>query len=137
LRPISPTTGAASSATARSGRTARAATSSCAFCPCSTTCDGRALRSTAQAATVRSALRGLDEVLSAAGVRESVKVGEPFDPATCEAIGEEPGDGVAPGHVTSVLQPGYRLGERVLRAALVRVASAGPEPAPADSEGGS
>ena len=91
----------------------------------------------ALAAGLDMVLRGLDEVLSAAGVRESVKVGEPFDPATCEAIGEEPGDGVAPGYVTSVLQPGYRLGERVLRAALVRVASAGPEPAPADPEGGS
>ncbi len=69
-------------------------------------------------------LRGLDDVLAAAGLHESVRVGDPFDPTTCEAIGEEATDDVAPGRVSAVLQAGYRIGERVLRPALVRVAAA-------------
>jgi molecular chaperone GrpE len=95
----------------------------------------------ALAAGLDMVLRGLDEALMGVGLRESVRVGEPFDPATCEAIGEEATDAVAPGHVSAVLQPGYRLGERVLRAALVRVAAApqgaAPEGAAAEGNGGS
>lgn len=89
--------------------------------------DGAAPAVGALVAGLDMVLRGLDEALAAVGVRESVAVGDAFDPTTCEAIGEEADAGVPPGHVSSVLQPGYRLGERVLRAALVRVAASGGE----------
>jgi molecular chaperone GrpE len=69
-------------------------------------------------------IRGLDEALMAVGLTESVAVGDAFDPVLCEAIGQEERDDIEPGHVSEVLQSGYRLGERVLRPALVRVATA-------------
>jgi molecular chaperone GrpE len=39
-----------------------------------------------------------------------------------EAIGEDADTDVESGHISSILQKGYRVGERVLRPALVRVA---------------
>ena len=77
-------------------------------------------------------LRGLDETLQAIGLEDSVRVGDLFDPKLGEALGEEATEAVMPGHVSDVLQPGYRLGERVLRPALVRVATA-PSPARDDA----
>ncbi len=48
--------------------------------------------------------------------------GDPFDPYLHEAIAAEPSDEVASGHIIEVLRKGYRVGDRVLRPALVRVA---------------
>lgn len=56
--------------------------------------------------------------------RIEVKVGEPFDPKLHDAVAHVPGEGVEAGHVSNVTQQGYRLGERVLRAAKVTVAPA-------------
>lgn len=89
---------------------------------------------TALAAGLDMVVRSLDEALASVGVTESVRVGDPFDPATCEALGEEVRDDFAPGSVSAVLLPGYRLGGRVLRPALVRVAAA-PAPQAAAEEG--
>ena len=50
--------------------------------------------------------------------------GEAFDPNQHQAVARQPSD-QAPGTVLEVLQPGYVLGERTLRAAMVLV-SAGP-----------
>lgn len=51
-------------------------------------------------------------------------VGHPFDPHRHEAVGmDDSVDGIASGHVTVTLQKGYLCGERILRPALVRVAS--------------
>lgn len=49
-------------------------------------------------------------------------VGDPFDPEQHEAMAMAPGEGVAPNTVLSVLEPGYALNGRVLRAAMVTVA---------------
>ncbi|MGA1658854.1 MAG: nucleotide exchange factor GrpE [Burkholderiaceae bacterium] len=53
--------------------------------------------------------------------------GEKFDPNRHQAVsmvdGAQADPPVAPGHVVSVLQKGYLIGERVLRPALVAVAS--------------
>jgi molecular chaperone GrpE len=49
--------------------------------------------------------------------------GEPFDPHVHEAIAQQPADGVAAGTVIEVYQSGYRLGDEILRAAKVVVAS--------------
>jgi len=48
--------------------------------------------------------------------------GKPFDPALHEALTWEESDAVAEGHVIEQIQPGYKLHDRVLRPALVRVA---------------
>ncbi len=47
--------------------------------------------------------------------------GKPFDPNLHEAIGQQESD-AAPGTVVSVLQRGYKIGDRLLRPALVVVA---------------
>ena len=53
-----------------------------------------------------------------------VPVGEKFDPHRHQAISAVPApDGIAPNHVVAVLQSGWMLADRVLRPALVTVAS--------------
>ncbi len=49
--------------------------------------------------------------------------GEMFDPNFHEAIMQEESDEHESGQIISVLQKGYRIGERVLRPALVKVAA--------------
>lgn len=51
-------------------------------------------------------------------------VGEPFDPTVHEAVQHEPADGSGPtvAVVSAVLRRGYRIGDRLLRPALVTVA---------------
>jgi molecular chaperone GrpE len=48
--------------------------------------------------------------------------GQAFDPALHEALSHEESQGHGEGHVIEVVKRGYRMGERVLRPALVRVA---------------
>jgi len=65
--------------------------------------------------------REFHRALEREGLVATGAVGEPFDRTAHEAVGEEPVDGVAPGHVSRVVQPGYKLGDRVLRFAKVAV----------------
>ena len=67
-------------------------------------------------------VREFDNALAALGVTPIAAVGEPFDPAVHEAIGGEESDEVTVDTVGAELQRGYRLHDRVLRPALVRVA---------------
>lgn len=60
------------------------------------------------------------------GVERVEAAGQPFDPTLHESIQYEPSDEVPAGHVLKELQPGYRMGEILLRPALV-VVSKGPE----------
>lgn len=69
----------------------------------------------------------LNEVLAEMGIVPIVAVGEPFDPHFHEAVAVEQNAGVAPNTVTSELLRGYRVGDKVIRAAMVRVAVAGPQ----------
>ncbi len=73
-------------------------------------------------------LRITDRELHAALERHGVKridpKGEKFDPNLHQAVAQAPGD-VPSGHVLDVVQPGFVIGERVLRAAMV-VVSTGP-----------
>ncbi|NOZ06498.1 MAG: nucleotide exchange factor GrpE [Chloroflexi bacterium] len=55
--------------------------------------------------------------------------GKPFDPALHEALTWEESDAVAEGHIIEQIQPGYKLHDRVLRPALVRVAKTISRPA--------
>lgn len=71
-------------------------------------------------AMIHSQLRG---TLERVGIAEINAHGEPFDPHLHEAVDREEGEG-AP-HVVAVLQTGYKLHERVIRPALVKV---GPRP---------
>ncbi|MCL4239259.1 MAG: nucleotide exchange factor GrpE [Anaerolineae bacterium] len=67
-------------------------------------------------------LRKLERFLADEGVVEIEALGQPFDPVFHEAIGVDAEADAESGTITQVLQRGYRLGERVLRPAMVRVA---------------
>lgn len=66
-------------------------------------------------------IREFDAALERIGVAPVPGEGAPFDPAVHEAIGGEEAD-VDHDTVSAVLLPGYRLHDRLLRPALVRVA---------------
>jgi molecular chaperone GrpE len=75
-------------------------------------------------AGVKLVLDQFEHVLAAHGVSAIDAVGQAFDPNLHEAMGNDLRDDVAPGTVTEELVKGYRLGERLLRASVVRVAKA-------------
>lgn len=66
------------------------------------------------------------DILRRFGVTPTPALGRPFDPMLDEAVAQEPGADSAPGTVVRVLEPGYRLHERVLRPARVVVAAPPP-----------
>ena len=55
------------------------------------------------------------------GLRHIGQVGEPFDPQVHEAIVQIPTAGATANTVADVIEPGYALGERLIRAAKVAV----------------
>ncbi|WFU04589.1 nucleotide exchange factor GrpE (plasmid) [Rhizobium sp. CB3171] len=61
------------------------------------------------------------------GVKKLVPEGEKFDPNFHQAMFEVPSPEVPAGTVVQVVQPGYTIGDRVLRPAMVGVAKGGPE----------
>jgi molecular chaperone GrpE len=67
--------------------------------------------------------RKLVSALESEGVTPILAVDQPFDPRLHEAVSMEPTDQVAEGTVTRELQKGYQLRDRVLRPALVVVAT--------------
>jgi molecular chaperone GrpE len=67
-------------------------------------------------------VREFENALANLGVTPIDAVGQPFDPAVHEALGGEESDSVDVDTVDAELQRGYRLHDRVLRPALVRVA---------------
>ena len=76
--------------------------------------------------------RDLLKTLERHGVRRLEPQGQKFDPHLHQAMFEVPQPEVPAGTVVQVVQPGYVIGDRVLRPALVGVAKGGPkEPAPA------
>jgi molecular chaperone GrpE len=75
--------------------------------------------------------RELNKVLEKHGVRKLEPHGEKFDPHLHQAMYEVPDASVPTGSVVQVIQPGYVIGERVLRPALVAVAKGGPRVQPA------
>jgi molecular chaperone GrpE len=61
-------------------------------------------------------------ILESEGVKPMEAEGKPFDPNLHEAIAQEESAEHESGSVIEVLQPGYLLGDRVLRPARVRIA---------------
>lgn len=62
------------------------------------------------------------DVLQRRGVEAIETVGHPFDPTWHEALATEAADGRPDGEVTAEIRRGYRIGQRLLRPALVKVA---------------
>ena len=77
--------------------------------------------------------RELLKALEKNRVRQFTPQGEKFDPNLHQAIFEVPDASVPAGHVVQVVQPGYMIGERVLRPAMVGVSKGGPKTAPSTS----
>jgi molecular chaperone GrpE len=70
-------------------------------------------------------LRELLALLESLGVVAVDPLGQRFDPAHHQAILHEPAAGFEPGTVAEVMRKGYTYKERLLRPALVKVASGG------------
>jgi molecular chaperone GrpE len=100
------------------------------------------VRASAQAATqalidgVELTERELLKALEKNGVRQFSPQREKFDPNLHQAIYEVPDASVPAGSVVQVVQPGYMLGDRVLRPAMVGVSKGGPKlaPSPANND---
>jgi molecular chaperone GrpE len=74
--------------------------------------------------------RDLQSVLGRHGVRKLEPLGEKFDPNFHQAMFEVPDEALPAGTVTQVVQNGWKIGERVLRPAMVGVSKGGPKVAP-------
>lgn len=69
---------------------------------------------------VQGVVRQFEKTLTDMGVERIKTVGEPFDPNLHEAVGTEEGDGDKE-VVSEELQAGYKLGDQVVRHAMVKV----------------
>jgi molecular chaperone GrpE len=81
--------------------------------------------------------KALLEVFGRHGLKRIGARGEKFDPNMHQAVAQIPSDAPA-GAIADVFQPGYVLGERTLRAAMVAVSLGAPaneSPPPAESGG--
>lgn len=65
--------------------------------------------------------REYEKLFREEGVTQTDPLGKPFDPHTQEAFGFVDKPGYEEGAVAEVLQPGFLLGEKVLRTAKVRL----------------
>lgn len=74
---------------------------------------------------VRMTEKELLSALERHGVRRLFPAGEKFDPNLHQAVAQVPHPTIPSGNVVDVAQPGFTIGERVLRAAMVTVSSGG------------
>jgi molecular chaperone GrpE len=78
--------------------------------------------------------RELIKVMEKHGIRKIEPQGQKFDPNLHQAMLEIPDPSVPSGTVVQIMQPGYTIGERVLRPAMVAVSKGGPKAqAPAEA----
>ena len=78
---------------------------------------------------IQLVLRSMENVLHSEGLsRVEAAIGQPFDVYEHEAVFFEPTNEVEEGAVVRIVRDGYKLRNRVLRAAQVSVAQALPEP---------
>lgn len=78
--------------------------------------------------------RELLKALEKHGIKKIEPKGQKFDPNLHQAMFELEDPSVPAGTVVQVLQPGFVIGDRILRPAMVGVAKGGPKGAPAQSE---
>jgi molecular chaperone GrpE len=76
-------------------------------------------------------------VLERHGVKRIDPEGQPFNPHQHQAMTEIEDREVPPGTVVQVYQPGYILGDRVLRPAMVIVAKGGAKPSTGEASAAS
>jgi molecular chaperone GrpE len=100
----------------------------------------RAIQAAGQAKDVNAILEGVrmvlkmtEDALSKLGVERVDSIGQPFDPGLHEAVQQVESDSPA-GTVVLEMVPGYRLGGKLLRPAMVAVARARPAAAATDEK---
>ena len=71
--------------------------------------------------------RELLKVLEKHGVKKFDPLGQKFDPNLHQAMFELPDPSRPAGTIAQVMQPGYTIGDRILRPAMVAVARGGPK----------
>jgi len=83
---------------------------------------GQASDAKAVADGVQMVLKQFADTLGRIGIKRVPTVGSPFDPTQHEAIQQLETDEHPPGTIVAEVQPGYAIGDRLLRAAMVVVA---------------
>ncbi|VAV92824.1 Heat shock protein GrpE [hydrothermal vent metagenome] len=66
------------------------------------------------------------------GIKQLDPKGEKFDHHLHQAVAHIPSAEITTGHICEVIQPGYTIGDRTLRAAMVVVSTGAPAVAPAN-----
>jgi len=69
---------------------------------------------------IQGVAKQFEQCFAKLGIERIKTIGEPFDPKLHEAISAE-GDGLGVEVVCEELQPGYKLGDEIIRHALVKV----------------
>ena len=72
---------------------------------------------------VEMTLNQFKKALNDLGVEAIDPVGQPFDPNVCNAVAHVESDEFGENTVSAVFQKGYKLGDRILRPAMVQVAN--------------
>ena len=91
-----------------------------------------ALKALAEGVEITS--RELQTILLKHGVKKLEPQGERFDPNFHQAMYEIPDPYIPAGTVSEVVQSGWKIGERVLRPALVAVSKGGPKAEPKNGD---
>ncbi|MCD9023017.1 nucleotide exchange factor GrpE [Cohnella silvisoli] len=88
----------------------------------------RALQTGAEGAESGSFAKGVDmiyrqlnQVLEAEGLKQLEAIGQPFDPELHQAIMQVESEEHEAGTIVEVIQPGYKLKDKVIRPAMVKV----------------
>ena len=96
--------------------------------------DGKESDATSIRDGVELVLRQFRSKLERYQVKPVESVGLPFDPRFHEAISQAPSADAKPGSILHELQKGYLIGEKLLRPAMVVVASAPPAAKPVEED---
>lgn len=81
------------------------------------------------AAGVEMVLKLFEDTAARLGLEKITSVGQRFDPSVHDAFQQQESSEHPPGTIIAEYQPGYRLGDRLLRPAMVVVAKKPSEPA--------
>jgi molecular chaperone GrpE len=81
---------------------------------------------------LRIVMKQFVDTLDKMGVKRVASVAQPFDPSVHEAISHVESTEHPAGVIVAEVQPGYAMGDHLLRAALVVVSKGPPEPAQAE-----
>jgi len=73
---------------------------------------------------VKMVLKQFVDTLARSGIKRVAGVGTSFDPLVHEAIQQVESSDTTPGTIVAEIAPGYQLGDRLIRAAMVVVAKA-------------